>query len=733
MIVYGGASGGGELSSETLYLLNMNSIKGEGKPTWQIINTTGPNPGKRYGHTISYTKPYIIVFGGYSDAETLNDTWILNSTKSPFQWEKPSIKKPIPEARLYHSAALCNTGMANGMIVIFGGRGSDQLPRDDTWGLRKHRNGSWEWVRAPYKGTKTPAARYQHCAIFTNSIMLVIGGRNDNVGEQLGMLSYDTETLSWTDVCQFKMFRHSIWMHEMTLYSFGGFSHVSPDNANNEFVKIDLSKILKYSSEMPSFPSDSEKTGTNSPQFVQPNTNSPKHSTENSPNVCSRHDESVDSSSESKVPEKKVPLPPLLPPVAKFRMSQTAVIGMCYSPDMPVEIQKVVRMFTIDRLPEESKKLAPANRPIAPPPLTYSSKPEVVIPFLNQLLKPKDWLVPPTERKFLFKPEKICELARECLKVIEAQPMVITVKSPVKIFGDIHGQYHDMMRFFDLWRGPTETSNGGDIDSYDYLFLGDYVDRGSHSLETICLLMALKIKYPHQIHLLRGNHEDKWINVAFGFSEECTERLNENPESPTSVFHTINTVFDYLPLAAVIDGKILCLHGGIGSSVNTIDDIRRLPRPLDVIHEVSTPEQQMVVDILWSDPTENDEETGVHVNTIRDPGSTGSITRYGPDRVEQFLKQNNLKMIIRGHECVMDGFERFAKGNLITVFSATDYCGRYKNAGAILVLQKNFEIVPKLIFPVDNGGDVEKTNWIEDEKRPPTPPRTPSANNSNPS
>lgn len=131
-----------------------------------------------------------------------------------------------------------------------------------------------------------------------------------------------------------------------------------------------------------------------------------------------------------------------------------------------------------------------------------------------------------------------------------------------------------------------------------------------------------------------------------------------------------------------------------------------------------------MVDILWSDPTDCDEELGIQANCIRDPNGTGNIVKFGPDRVKQFLQDNGLSMIIRAHECVMDGFERFAGGDLITIFSATDYCGRHKNAGAILVVKKNFEIKPKLIYPVDNPYG---SNWIESEeslkKRPPTPPR----------
>ena len=165
--------------------------------------------------------------------------------------------------------------------------------------------------------------------------------------------------------------------------------------------------------------------------------------------------------------------------------------------------------------------------------------------------------------------------------------MVLRVDAPIKVFGDIHGQYQDLMRFFDLWGIPNDN---GDIESYDYLFLGDYVDRGSHSLETVCLLMALKVKFPEKIHLLRGNHEDKWINNIFGFAEECCSRLGEEPADLDSVFNKVNDLFDWLPLCAVIDEKIVCLHGGIGSTLLNLEQIEQIQRPLEVIHEVSTPE-----------------------------------------------------------------------------------------------------------------------------------------------
>ena len=130
------------------------------------------------------------------------------------------------------------------------------------------------------------------------------------------------------------------------------------------------------------------------------------------------------------------------------------------------------------------------------------------------------------------------------------------------------------MRILSLWGSPCDGDQDNDIERFDYLFLGNYVGRGSHSLEVICLLLALNIRYPEQIHLLRGSQEDKWVNKDLGFSEECAVRLGEDPKNENSVFQRINALFEYLPFAAVVDDKVFCVHGGISPVLETVGQIK---------------------------------------------------------------------------------------------------------------------------------------------------------------
>ncbi|XP_057782056.1 serine/threonine-protein phosphatase BSL3-like isoform X1 [Salvia miltiorrhiza] len=381
----------------------------------------------------------------------------------------------------------------------------------------------------------------------------------------------------------------------------------------------------------------------------------------------------------------------------------------------------MVRQLSIDQFENEGRRVsygtpesATAARKLLDRQMSINSVPKKVI---AHLLKPRGWK-PPVCRQFFLDCNEIADLCDSAERIFASEPSVLQLKAPIKIFGDLHGQFGDLMRLFDEYGSP---STAGDIAYIDYLFLGDYVDRGQHSLETITLLLAMKVEHPHQIHLIRGNHEAADINALFGFRIECIERMGER--DGIWAWHRINRLFNWLPLAALIEKKIICMHGGIGRSINHVEQIESIQRPIAM--EAGS---IVLMDLLWSDPTENDSVEGLRPNA-RGPG----LVTFGPDRVMEFCNNNDLQLIVRAHECVMDGFERFAQGHLITLFSATNYCGTANNAGAILVLGRDLVVVPKLIHPLPPAISSPETSperqiedtWMQElnANRPPTPTR----------
>lgn len=677
ILMYGGALVGGTIAKEQLYNLRVEG----GTAVWNELQVTGPKPSPRYGHTLTFSKPFVILFGGSTGNETLNETWCLDIHKTQFSWVKLNCTGNIPTPRVYHSADLCQYGGAAGMIIIFGGRDSSGKTLNDIWGLRRHRDGRWDWTKPPdKKELVAPLGRYQHRSIFFGSLMFNIGGKiNESICNNLFSV-YDYEYNKWYTADGPQCFRHVCWILSGRLHIHGGLDNKNKILAKGEIMDFDVIEIFK------DYPDLTKKIKN----FVDIFTNhvSPLSSRSNSPGPAPHASPHMHRQSIHKVSRKEL-----------NDGENISSKGKAKKPTIKVSLPK--------KNNEEK-----------------TNKPEICNYFIQNLLRPKTYTNLPPDAEFIFRNDEIVDLVEQCEEVVKNQPILVRTESPTTIFGDIHGQYSDLMRFFDLWGAPCNPEEEGGIDmedDYSYVFLGDYVDRGNHSLETMCLLLALKVKFPHKIFLLRGNHEDRWINQSFGFYDECELRLGENPDLPDSCFNKINNLFEYLPLACIIDNTILCIHGGIGSSLKKVEQIETIERPLEVVHEVSTALEKLVVDILWSDPTDHDGEFGIQPNHVRDPHGTGNIVKFGPDVVKEFLQRNKLSKIIRAHECVMDGFERFAGGDLFTIFSATDYCGKHKNAGAILTITKSYGISPKLIYP-----NMQTVNWIDEDEsgyRPPTPPR----------
>lgn len=261
----------------------------------------------------------------------------------------------------------------------------------------------------------------------------------------------------------------------------------------------------------------------------------------------------------------------------------------------------------------------------------------------------------------------LCQLVRP---ILLSQPMLIELEAPLKICGDIHGQYTDLLRLFEYGGFPPESN---------YLFLGDYVDRGKQSLETICLLLCYKIQHPQNFFILRGNHESAGINRIYGFYDECKRRYS------IKLWKIFSDIFNCLPVSALVDEKILCMHGGLSPEMESLQQIADLPRPKDV------PDVGLMCDLLWSDPD----------TTVNGWGENerGVSFVFGADVVAEFLELHDLDLLVRAHQVVEDGYEFFAGRRLVTLFSAPNYCGEFDNAGGIISVDENLMCSFQILKP----------------------------------
>ncbi|KAK9790585.1 hypothetical protein WJX73_006836 [Symbiochloris irregularis] len=784
MVVIQGGIGPAGLATEDLHVLDFADME---KPRWHRVVVAGPGPSARYAHVLAMVaNRFLVAMGGNDGKATLGDSWALDTSDKPYQWRQIGDAGEAPSARMYATAA----ARSDGLLLLCGGRDAENTPLGDAWGLARHRDGRWEWAAAP---GVMPTARYQHGAVFVGPRMHVSGGAVGGgrmVDDASANAILDTSAGAWTTTSvrsssedspdgppdwSRSRCRHAVASVGPFVFMYGG---LRGSTLLSDFLLMDDSNGTELSCMDPRSKTwrqwlDSAQ-GAGSREGAQMlAANAAEEATaavemsvkrvgaiddlrcldnEAAPGVtpAQMHERSMSSSSAGKSPrgnlskqfdaQRDRSRTPVTPDV---RLYHRAVV---VAQEATGSLRGLVRQLSIDQFENEGRRVStgstdPAARAARSPldlglgrkSMTLGVHKQV----LQMFLQPRTWK-PAAERKFALDAEQINELCDAAQEIFRDEPTVLRLSAPVKIFGDLHGQFGDLMRLFEEYGTP---STAGDIPYIDYLFLGDYVDRGAHSLETICLLLALKIEHPKNVHLIRGNHEAADINALFGFRLECLERLGE---AGVWAWTRINALFNWLPLSALVEERIICMHGGIGRSIEQISQIDDLERPL-AMEDGGV----LLMDLLWSDPTTNDGVEGVQPS----PRGPGLVT-FGPDRVKEFCQANDLQMIVRAHECVMDGFERFAQGHLITLFSATNYCGTAGNAGAILVLGRDLVMVPKLIHPLppstprhslklhaeDYDDEQEPptphpTNdtWMQiiNEERPPTPPRGRSNNAGN--
>ncbi|KRZ97775.1 Serine/threonine-protein phosphatase PP1 isozyme 1 [Trichinella sp. T8] len=268
----------------------------------------------------------------------------------------------------------------------------------------------------------------------------------------------------------------------------------------------------------------------------------------------------------------------------------------------------------------------------------------------------KDLLIKMTANELLSSDE--IEFIIEKVKLVLAmEPTLVEVNSPIAICGDIHGQYHDLLRLFNVVGWPP---------SQRYLFLGDYVDRGPKSIEVVCMMFLFKILYPNNFFMLRGNHELYNINKYYGFLYECCKRYS------TRIYVLFNEAFNLLPMAGLVGNRIFCMHGGISPYLSNFNQIRKVARPIRNITK------GFLIDLLWSDPSYECE------HWVRSNRGAGHL--FSPEMVYEFCRKMDIDLIARAHQVVSDGFEFFAENHLVTIFSAPNYCQVYDNCAAVLMV-----------------------------------------------
>ncbi|ORC92791.1 protein phosphatase 3, catalytic subunit [Trypanosoma theileri] len=299
-------------------------------------------------------------------------------------------------------------------------------------------------------------------------------------------------------------------------------------------------------------------------------------------------------------------------------------------------------------------------------------------PLSHDVVFDKDGVPIPENIKFHFAREGLLsvedalEIVMRSASIMKKEPNVVELQGSVVVCGDLHGQFYDLLKIFEL---------GGKPGQQQYIFLGDYVDRGNFGMEIVLLLFAYKIRYPKRFIILRGNHESRHLTSYFNFKTESEYKYS------LDVYNEIMLAFDCLPLACKVNDKFFCVHGGLSPEIETVSDI-------NLIHRFREPPSSgPMCDLLWSDPMTEQEETTVAPGTMFAANSVrGCSYTYTHNAACNFLETNDLLGIIRGHEAQSEGYHLYrttSKGvpAVVCVFSAPNYCDTYDNRAALISLK----------------------------------------------
>eukprot|EP00756_Hemistasia_phaeocysticola_P015784 Hpha_TRINITY_DN15434_c0_g1::TRINITY_DN15434_c0_g1_i2::g.175060::m.175060/K04348/PPP3C, CNA; serine/threonine-protein phosphatase 2B catalytic subunit len=268
---------------------------------------------------------------------------------------------------------------------------------------------------------------------------------------------------------------------------------------------------------------------------------------------------------------------------------------------------------------------------------------------------------------------EVLDLCQKTAAVLRKEPNLLRLNDPITVCGDIHGQLYDLMKLFEI---------GGDPADQQYLFLGDFVDRGCFGCETVFYMAAAKCRHSDTFFMLRGNHECRHLTAYFNFKAEVLYKYNQE------VYDGIQNMFDCLPIACVLNGRFLCVHGGLSPDVRTVDDVNSIHRFRE------PPSSGPLCDLIWSDPMDEEEEEYTPEALYVHNDLRGCSYVFSYNAVCQFLVNNNLLSVIRAHEAQDEGYRLYKKSStgfpsVICIFSAPNYCDSYDNKAAIIRFQNN--------------------------------------------
>lgn len=289
-------------------------------------------------------------------------------------------------------------------------------------------------------------------------------------------------------------------------------------------------------------------------------------------------------------------------------------------------------------------------------------------------------------RPIPYSVQELNDLLLDVIDLLKSEETLAVLEAPILVVGDLHGQYADLIRILHI--DPETMDSRFDKAPYattNYLFLGDYVDRGVESMQILVLLFSLKILYGN-VTLLRGNHETPTINSSYGFRDEILDRFGE--KHGEQLWRLFNEVFTWLPVTAVISERIVCMHGGLSPDLHSLNDIKNLKRPLC---DLTNP--KFLLDLLWSDAIPKRSKHYHSKKPIYRHNKTREMSfEYNKVAIKEKCKELDVDLVLRGHQLKNEGFEIYSK-QFMTVFSCPNYADNKQNDGSVCYVTCGGEIV----------------------------------------